>query len=528
MTTDTSRLAEPPALALHGISKRFGAVQALDDVSVVFHRGSVTALVGENGAGKSTLASVACGIVEPDAGTITVDGEAAAISSPADAFHHGLRIAPQELVLCPDLSVAENICLGRWPVRRRHLLDRRAMHAVAHERLASLGVEDLPTDTLVEHLKLVDKTLVQIARAMAPGARVLVVDEPTAPMSSTEAERLLDLLRRLTDRGIATIYVSHKLEEIFRLADRAIVVRDGRVVADLPRAQMTRQSLVGAMIGNRALAEQRPASVGTARPMISVTGLSTDNLEDIHLTVAAGEVVAVYGIAGSGRDELGSAIAHISRPLAGTVLLGDSAKPVRRFRDAIAAGLGYVPAERRSQGLVLDMTVSENLTLALFGRLARRGILQRAAERDVAEEWVRRLDIATPSVDKPVGQLSGGSQQKVLLARWLATECQTLLLEEPTRGIDIRAKRQVYSLLHDLAGAGMAILVISSDLEEVVTVAARVLVIRRGRIAAELSNPSETDVVTAATGVDERDRHTDPISTGEGSRQVDTSTRASA
>jgi ABC-type sugar transport system ATPase subunit len=497
--TDTQTSSPPPTLELRAISKRFGAVQALDDVSVGFRGGAVTALVGENGAGKSTLAAVACGLVSPDGGSVAVEGEELEISSPADAFKHGLRIAPQELVLCPDLSVAENICLGQWPVSRSRVLDRREMHRIAHQRLQSLGVENLPTDAQVEQLKLVDKTMVQIARAMAPGAKVLVVDEPTAPMSATEAGRLLDLLRRITDSGVATIYVSHKLDEVFSLADRAVVLRDGRLVVELERDEISREALVRGMIGSRSLAESSPGT-GSGRIALEVEALSTENLDLVDLSVEAGEVAAVYGIAGSGRDELGSAIAGVVRPLTGRVRLGGKEVPPGSLRAAIDAGLGYVPAERRSQGLVLEMPIRENISLALLRRLSRFGVLKRAEERQLAEDWVERLAIATPTIEKQVGQLSGGSQQKVLLARWLARDCGVLVLEEPTRGIDIGTKRQLYSVLHGLAAEGMAVLVISSDLEEVVTVASRVLVVRRGRIVAELERPTEEAVVAATTG----------------------------
>lgn len=486
----------PPILELRGVSKTYGAVRALRQVSIALHSGTVTALVGENGAGKSTLASVMAGLIEPDEGELLLRGEQIWLEGPEQAHEAGIRIAPQELVLCENLSVAENICMGELPGRSTWI-DHAGMRDVARERLAALGVTHIDPRTLVSSLSLVGKTLVQIARALAPGAQVLIVDEPTAPMTSGEADQFLRVIRRVTEGGVATVYVSHHLDEVFRLADSAVVLRDGQTVSEVKGADLTHQALIAAMVGGRSLAV-RAAGRAPGEVVLDCRELSLDTLKKASLSVSAGEIVSVYGIAGSGRENVGSAILRSNEDARAASVQVSGTGEITSISSAIRAGVGYVPPERRSQGLILEMSVRENLTLATLKSVSKRGVFNRAKEREVARGWIDKLSIATPSPEKSVHLLSGGSQQKVLLARALASGSKVLVLEEPTRGVDIGTKAEIHRMLRAAADEGAAVLVISSDLEEVVAVGDRVLVVRAGRIVSDQKAPTEESVAAAA------------------------------
>ncbi len=491
--------APPPrGLEVRGLTKRYGAVQALDDVSIAVSPGSPLAIVGENGAGKSTLVRIIAGLEIPDAGEIRLDGEPVRFTSPTDAQRAGIRIVPQELLLVPELSVAENVAMGSVPTSRRGIVDWPALRSLARARLDRLGLQDLDLDRQVRRLSVVERAFVQIARAMTPGARVLIVDEPTAPMGQAEVDRLLAVLDAVMAEGVAILYISHRLDEVFRLCRHAVVLRDGRLVGEFRDDALTSSALVSAMVGGRDLRVPTRADAGDAEPTLVVRDLTGGAVRGLSLDVRPGEIVAVYGVLGSGRDELGGLIAGAAPRSAGTVTMGGATLPPGDVRAAIAAGIGYVPAERRSQGLAMDLSVRENMTLGMLGQLADRGVFRRGVERAVVEEWSTKLRIATPTMDTPVRRLSGGSQQKVLIARWLAAGATVLLLEEPTRGVDIATKAEIYRLLRQRADEGSAILITSSDLEEVVTVADRVLVARRGRITGELRGATQEAVAAAA------------------------------
>lgn len=486
-----------PVLQLEGIEKRFGAVHALRNVDLRIFPGEAVSLAGENGAGKSTLSHVASGVLVPDEGRILIDGKPVSFAGPADADAAGVRIVPQELLMCPDLSVAENVSLGHMPVGRGRRLDRKAMRRVARERLARLGLDLIDVDMSIEQLSVAERALVQIARAMTPGTRLLIVDEPTAPLSQAEAERLLQVIQSILTEGVAVIYVSHRLEELFQISDRIVVMRDGSQVADIVRADLTHEKLVTAMVGGRSLETGVRSETPGGEPVLELAGLTAGVLEDVSLTVRAGEIVGVYGIRGSGRDELGPALFGAVTRTAGEVRV--HGKPVPpRIAGAIEAGIGYVPAERRSQGLVLDMSVRENVTLSALDHLVTGGRLSRARERELASHWVDRLQLATPSVEAPVRTLSGGTQQKVLLARWLAANSCVLALDEPTRGVDVASKAEIYRLLRALADEGTAVLLISSDVEEIEVATDRALVMRGGRIATEVTEVKQAALLHAA------------------------------
>lgn len=479
--------AGSPLLTARGVSKRYGAVQALDGVDLDLHSGEVVAVLGENGAGKSTLMGVLAGSVVADAGELAIAGIQQRFQSPLQAQRAGIRLVPQELLLVPQLSAAENITLGELPARGGRL-DRRAMRSEAERRLAALGVE-LEVRRPVERLSVVQQAFVQIARAMAPGTRILIVDEATAPMSADEAQQLFAAIKRVAADGVAVLYISHRLGEVGSLASRIVVLRDGRLAGAFVAEQGGDDALVRAMVGDQDLTVGDSEDPQHGEQVLRVQGLSTSLLRGVSLAVCAGEILGVYGVAGSGREELGPALVGARGRSGGEVMLAGACLAPGRVRAALEAGVGYVPAERRTQGLVLDRSIAENIALSVLDRETRRGLLRRRALRRLAERYVAQLDIASSSVDAPVRSLSGGSQQKVLLARCLAAESRALVLDEPTRGVDVAAKAEIYRTLHALANGGVAVLVISSDLEEIATIADRALVLLRGQVIAELSGP---------------------------------------
>ena len=497
------RRAGPPVLEAAGITKRYGAVRALTDVSITVPAGAIVSIVGENGAGKSTLVRIIAGLEQPDSGELRLDG-AQVSGGRIERQRQGIRIAPQELLLCPNLSVAENIFLGALPRGDSRLINRGELQRAARDRLASLGMSSIPVEAAVEGLPVVAKAFVQIARAMADGARVLVVDEPTAPMSGTEVDTVLSVLEGIAATGTAILYISHRLDEVLRISDRVVVLRDGRKAAEFLRGGFGRRDLARAMVGSREtqLTAAAPARDAADAPVLSVSGISGGTVAPTDLHVRAGEIVAVYGVLGSGRDELASLIVGARKPDSGTVTVGDTRLAPGNIRSAIMAGIGFVPAERRSQGLALELTVRQNLTLGILPKLRGSGrLFDRSAERAITRQWIDRLEISAASVDTPVSSLSGGGQQKVLIARWLADGSRILILEEPTRGVDIATKASIYQLLRDQAAAGCAILVLSSDLEEVAALHTRVLVMVRGQIASEQRQASQRDIAAAALGL---------------------------
>lgn len=487
-----------PLLQVLGVAKHYGGVQALKGVSIEVNAGEVVGIAGENGAGKSTLVRIISGLERADRGGILIDGVPLTSNSPAEHHARGIRIAPQELMLCSALSVAENICLGELP-NRRGVVDRRALRTEARRRMARLGLPDMDVMRPVKSLSVVELTLVQICRAMTPGERLLIVDEPTAPMSQDEVEVLLGMLETIAASGVAILYISHRLNELLRLCGRAVVLRDGELVAELSGAELTERALVAAMFGTLELVVTGPAaSIEDAEVGLYVEGLAGGNVADVTLQVRRGEIVAVYGVLGSGRDELGALIAGSTRRTRGRVSVHGQDIAPAALRAAIAAGLGYVPSERRSQGLALELSVRDNMTMGMLQSVSRYGVLRRRQEAAIAQHWVDELRIAVPSIKTPVASLSGGGQQKVLIARWLAAGATTFVLEEPTRGVDIGTNAEIHRLLRQRADAGAAILITSSDLEVVATMGDRALVMAQGRVVAELSGATEAQIAEAA------------------------------
>jgi rhamnose transport system ATP-binding protein len=490
-------------LALRHAAKSFGAVRALVDGSVELRAGEVHALLGENGAGKSTLVKILAGVHQPDGGTLEVAGQAVTLHGPAAAKAAGIAVIYQEPTLFPDLTVAENMFIGRQPLRSGRRIDRRSMTDEAAAVFKRLGVP-LDPARIARGLSIADQQVVEIGKALSLDARVIVMDEPTAALSAAETGRLFDVIRTLRAQGTAVLFISHRLEEVFEICEQVTVMRDGSHVLTSPLAGLTAADLVRAMVG-RDLAE-RPQEAGTAtpgEPVLIVERLTREGVfTDISLTVRAGEIVALAGLVGSGRSEVARSVFGIDRYDAGSVTV--RGRDLRRASptNAMAAGIGFVPEDRRQQGLVMDMSVQQNVALASLGRLRQGGLIRASAERAMATDWAARLKIKYGRLTDPVAMLSGGNQQKVVLAKWLGRKPTVLIVDEPTRGIDVATKAEVHHLLADLAKDGVGVLMISSELPEVLSVSDRILVMREGRLVAEFSHAdaSEEVVMSAAMG----------------------------
>jgi ABC-type sugar transport system ATPase subunit len=492
-----------PVLRLRGITKTFPGVKALEDIEFELKRGEVHALMGENGAGKSTFVKILSGVHPADRGTMELEGDAVTIGSPAAAQALGIVPVHQELHLEPYLSVAENIFLGRQPLNRWGFVDYSAMNREAARLLAELGVDIDPTVALGT-ISIAQRQIVAIARAISTICRVIIFDEPTSSLTERESSLLFDVIRRLRSQQIGVIYISHRMEEIFALCDRVTVFRDGRYVATKLVRETTMTALIGMMIGRSIadLFQKEPASIGEVvldASAISVPGV----LEDITLQVRKGEIVGLAGLVGAGRTELARAIFG-DLPLASGVVKV-SGMPLRNGhlpRDAIAAGIGFVPEDRKEQGLVTELPVRENIGMAMLRSLSSLGIIKGAKERRLAERYVSRLSIKTPSIEQKALFLSGGNQQRVVIAKWLAAEPKVLIVDEPTRGIDVGAKAEIHGLLSELARQGVAILMISSDMPEVIAMSDRVIVMHGGSVRGELTGNGITQeaIMHHATG----------------------------
>ncbi len=485
---------------VEGIYKSFSSSPVLRDVSVRFHAGEVHALVGENGAGKSTLAKIIAGALTHDRGALRIDGVDHVLLTAGEAQALGVTMIFQEPTLFPDLSVAENIFLGRQPRRRgRPWLDRGAMLARTRELLDAVG-SSIPAGRLVRGLSVAEMQMVEIAAAMSYDTRLLIVDEPTASLTPSEVEHLFGLLRALCRRGAAVLFIGHRLEEVLTIADRITVMRDGEVVASRMAGEFTEPDLVSAMVGRpaQAAAARRVRQPGSGETLLEVSGLSRSGVfKDVSFEVGGGEIVGMAGLVGAGRSEIARAVFGVDAPHAGSVTVCGRRLPVGNPSAAIKAGLAYVPEDRKLEGLAVQLPIYQNISILLASAVARLGWLRRAKERLLAAEWFQRLDVRARSVVQPVSQLSGGNQQKVVLAKWLATDPKVLILDEPTRGVDVGAKAEIHRLIDELAQQGLGMLVISSDLREILALSDRILVIREGRLAGELPGGAVAEDVLA-------------------------------
>jgi len=494
--SQTEGRAESPVLQVEGLTRDFPAVRALDGVSLAFRRGEVHGIVGENGAGKSTLMNVLSGVHAPTAGRVLIRGEPVTLRGPAHALGLGIAMVHQELNLVDELSAADNIFLGREQTRFGLVRGRRAA-AEARELLARVGCDTDPR-TPVRRLSVARQQLVEIAKALSLSASVLLLDEPTASLSRREAERLFALIERLKGEGVTILYVSHLLPEVLRICDRVTVMRDGRVVRTLARDDLgegpAAEAKLGSLMVGRPLADHFPPRGEPGKDvLLRVRGLASAGfVRDVSFDVCAGELLGFAGLVGAGRTEMAEAIAGLRPREAGEVTVcGRTVRPARP-REAVQRGLAYLTEDRRGRGLLLDRSVTENMTLASLRRFSR-GLLRLGAERDAVRQQVRRLSIRLARPGQPVTTLSGGNQQKVSLARWLLARPRVLLLDEPTRGVDIGAKEEIYRLIARLAADGMACVFIGSELNELLGMCHRIAVMRGGRVAAVLEGDGMTE-----------------------------------
>ena len=478
--------ASAPLLEVRDIEKSFPGVRALSGVSFDVVAGEVHALLGENGAGKSTLIKTVSGVFRPDRGAILVDGEAMDFQRPADARRAGVATIYQELLLFPELTVAENIFMGHAPRAGLGRLDWRTMRIRAEELLASLEIHDLAADRIVGTLSVGNRQRVEILRALSQNARLLIMDEPTAALTEHDVARLFSTVRLLKSRGVGIIYISHRMDEIFAIGDRVTVLRDGAHVGTRQVGETTSGELVQMMVGRKIDNLFPKVIVPIGEPVLETRDLVRRPMtKGVSLTVRAGEIVGLAGLVGSGRSEFAQTVFGVTPAESGEIRLGGA--PVTIGSPGAARGLGvaYVPEDRGSQGLVRAMSVLHNFSLAALSSLSHAGFIDRAAERRLAEEGVARFSVKTSSLDQIAGRLSGGNQQKIVLGKWLANNPRLLILDEPTRGIDVGAKAEIHRLMGELAGKGLAILMISSELPEVLGMSDRVLVMREGRLVAE-------------------------------------------
>ncbi len=497
---------------LEQLTKRFGGLTALDQVSFAIARGEIHAILGENGAGKSTLMKLLAGVEQPDDGQLFLDGQPITIADPLRARRLGIRIVFQELSLFPHLTAAANIFINREPVTRFGLLDKRRMLASSRQVFEAMGVAIDPR-AKVGSLSLGEKQFVEIARALGQHADILILDEPNSALTEQESERLFTILRRLRDQGITILYVSHRLEEVFAIADRITVLRDGRYQGTWRTAETRVPAIITAMVGRRleeTFPERLPVST-TAPVLLEVRDLRGLRVGPLSFRVHAGEILGFAGLEGSGVDEVFQILFGLERLVQGEVIYQDQHGRLRSPAEAIRRGLGLIPANRREQGLMMGWTIRRNTTLVILERLLNRlGLLDRREERRQTEDYVRRLHIATDSIDKQVVNLSGGNQQKVVLAKWLASGPRILLLNDPTRGVDVGAKAEIYQLCHQLAQQGLALLFTSSEIEETLGLCDRILVLAKGRLVGHFSRQQATkaDVVHAMSRGARRDAAT--------------------
>lgn len=491
-------------LTFQNITKRFPGVLALNGVSFSVREGSCHALMGENGAGKSTLGKILAGVHTADAGEIRVNGELIQPTNPLIARQLGIAMVHQELAFCPNLTVAENLCLGDLP-RRGGWLDRDRMRAQARAMLAEIEADDLDVDLPIGQLSTGQEQIVQIAAALGTKARIIVMDEPTSSLSAHESEHLFHLMGHLKTRGITVLYVSHRMEEIFRLCDTITVLRDGQHVATEPIAQTSQERVIHQMIG-RDVTTHTPKHLeqSLGEELLRVENLTVPGrFENVSFTLRAGEVLGFAGLVGAGRSEVAQAIFGLDATATGKVSVRGKALELGSVDAALAAGIGLVPEDRKRQGLVLSLNCRENGSLAALKRLTRIGFVQREEERSLTRQYADRLRVKTPTLETLISTLSGGNQQKIALAKWLARECDILIVDEPTRGVDVGAKAEIHQLLDELACQGLALLVISSELPEVMSLSRRILVMRDGSVSGELSRAefSQANLMRLMAGV---------------------------
>ncbi|MDB5553679.1 MAG: D-xylose transporter ATP-binding protein [Rhizobium sp.] len=501
-----------PVLEIRHVSKRFGAIKALTDVDFSLRKGEIHALCGENGAGKSTLMNIMAGVLQPDEGEIILDGNIVTVSSPSAAQRFGIGLVHQEIALCPDATAAENMFMAATGRSRSLLMNYGALVRDAQavmNRLASVDVR-----RKVSELPISSQQLVEIAKALTLDCRVLIFDEPTAALTETEAQILFGIIRDLKAAGISIIYISHRMAEIFSLCDRVTVFRDGRYVCTETIAETTPEEVVRRMVGreiDRLYPPKLAEDERSGEKVLSVRGLSDgDRFNDIAFDLRKGEILGIGGLIGSGRTEIAEGICGLRPVTSGDVVLAGQPQRITRYADAVKSGIVYLSEDRKGSGLFLDLSIASNISVLDLARVTRLGLVDRGAEAKLATSFARRLGLRMGGIDQPVSSLSGGNQQKVAIAKQLAVEPKVIIMDEPTRGIDVGAKSEIHKLLRDLARSGIGIIVISSELPELLGLCDRVLVIREGRLAGELDadEMSEEAVIRLASGVGTNNKRT--------------------
>jgi len=492
-------------LKMQGIAKRFDGVNALKGVDFSVSAGEVVALVGENGAGKSTLMKILGGVHQPDAGTIFIDGQPTRIHSVADAIHRGIAFIHQELNVLDNLDLAANVFLGREPVKGGflHLIDRKRIHAETQVYLRRLGL-DVPTTTMLGSLSIAQQQMVEIAKALSLKARILIMDEPTSSLTLTETSRLLEVVHDLKAEGVAIIYISHRLSEVEAIADRAVVLRDGANAGSLSREEISHDRLVSLMVGRNLESFYRHPEGAAEDGFFQVNNLRTSRYPQhtVTFSIGRGEILGLAGLVGAGRSEVAEALFGISPAGEAEVRLDQRPLRVRSAREAIDHGLYLIPEDRRVAGLITEDVIRQNITLPALWRYTSAGLISYEREARAATDVCRKLNVKAASVEVKTANLSGGNQQKVVLAKWLSLEPKVLIFDEPTRGIDVGAKAEIYDLMRELAKEGVSILMISSDMEEVLHISDRVAVMHEGRLTGilERSECTEENVMRLAVG----------------------------
>ena len=490
-----------PIFEFQSVTKKFPGVLALDNVSLNLYPGEVLALVGENGAGKSTLLRLLSGDYQPDHGTMLFEGQAVSFNSPADSHDVAVRVIYQEPEILPDLSVAENIFIGELPQRFGPLIDWTTLNVQAQESLDKLGVGSvLSPKTKAGKLSTAQRQIVEIARAIKSDVKVLALDEPTSSLSEEDSAQLFDIVEQFRSQGVGIIYVSHRLAEIIKLADRIAVLRDGKLIAVKNSQETNEEELVNLMVG-RDLGERFSHETHTQTEVIfKAQELCSDKIQDISFEVRRGEVVGFAGLIGAGRSDVAKAIFGEDRLTSGKLFLEGKEITIKNSGEAIRAGIGFSPEDRKREALILLRSVRENITLVILNKLSRLRFVKKAEEKQIVSDLVNRLKVKTPSLEQDVGKLSGGNQQKVVLARWLARKPKVLILDEPTRGIDVGAKAEIYKLIGEMAAQGMGVIFISSELPEVLGISDRIIVMRNGQVTGELNaqQASEESVLRLA------------------------------
>jgi ABC-type sugar transport system ATPase subunit len=487
-------------LEVTGISKQFPGVRALDDVSVTFQAGTVQALMGENGAGKSTLGKIIAGLYTPDSGSIRLDGKDCKFRSPLDAQKAGIGIVHQELLFCENLTVADNLSLGNMP-SKAGFLNEREMFIRAQSWLHQSEV-DIDPNAKIGSLSIAQQQQVQIASAIGQGAKVLIFDEPTSSLSQNDVIRLLDRIRSLRDKGMLCIYVSHRLEEIFAVCEKATVLRDGKLIGTEIVSEIKPSDLVRMMVGREVEMGSAPA-ISQQKSVAQIENLSVPGrVKNVSFEIRPGEILGFAGLVGSGRTEILESIFGINQAATGSVSCGTRTVnlPIRP-KTALSLGLGLVPEDRKRHGLVLGMNIRENLSFPILPLLSKLGFINQKQESQIVDQWFKKLDVRAPNSEYAIGGLSGGNQQKVVMGRWFAANCEILLVDEPTRGVDVGAKAEIHDRLRQLASEGKAVVVVSSELPELIALSSRILVIRDGELIAELpANSTESEIMASMAG----------------------------